>query len=84
MKYFTFFLHNQSQIIEAVKTWLCLGNNCFIMLLRNIDFNKGSPGHRMKMKHSTPLICQLWLMVVHSKDFDQKSVKTYPRGSSTL
>lgn len=47
------FLHNQSQIIEAIRTQLCRDNIYFITLLRNIDFNKNSPGHKMKMKHST-------------------------------
>lgn len=34
---------------------LCGLNIYFIMLLSNIVSNKDSPGHRMKMKQSTPL-----------------------------
>lgn len=34
---------------------LCRLNIYFIMLLSNIASNKDSPGHRMKMKQSTPL-----------------------------
>lgn len=49
------FLHNQSQIIEAIKTQRCRGNIYFIMLLKNIDSNKNPPGLKMKMKHSTHL-----------------------------
>lgn len=51
---FHVFLHNQSQIIEAIRTQLCRDNIYFITLLRNIYFNKNSPGYKMKMKHSTP------------------------------
>lgn len=52
---FHFFLHNQSQITEAVKMQLCRRNIYFIMLLSNIVSNKDSPGHRLKVKQSTPL-----------------------------
>lgn len=51
---FHVFLHNQSHIIEAIKTQLCRDNIYFTMLLRNIDFNKDSPGYKMKMKHYMP------------------------------